>query len=179
MEWNGFYNSYSRMTDVDLRGAVISLDDIGSGEEVTDVLTDINNAEIRLRLFDKAVELGAIFTEGNFVLLNGEIPSALLVNLARYGSVEFGMGEDVAEAIESISDDNLCRTLYERAYIEDVRFTSAQLERMGYENIDSAHDSTLEEKDPEIKRCGCLLALIGFDAFFGKRGKNNKNNKKM
>ena len=59
MEWNGFYNSYSRMTDVDLRGAVISLDDIGSGEEVTDVLTDISNAEIRLRLFDKAVELGA------------------------------------------------------------------------------------------------------------------------
>jgi hypothetical protein len=34
------------------------------------VLTDISNAEIKLRLFDKAVELGAIFTEGNFVLLN-------------------------------------------------------------------------------------------------------------
>ena len=85
MEWNVFYNSYSRMTDVDLRGAVMSLDDIGSGEEVTDVLTDISNAEIRLRLFDKAVELGAIFTEGNFVLLNGEIPSALLVKLLEEG----------------------------------------------------------------------------------------------
>ena len=55
MEWNVFYNSYSRMTDVDLRDAVMSLDDIGSGEEVTDVLTDISNAAFNCVIYNLCI----------------------------------------------------------------------------------------------------------------------------
>jgi len=169
MNWDIFYNSYSKMTDSVLRETIISLYEIGSGEVITDVVTDINNAEIKLRLIDKALELKATFTESDFVRLEGEIPPALLVKLARFGEIEFGNGNDVADAITSIYDDNVGRSLYERAYVDDVRFTQEHLDRMGYENIDSAHDPLVEDSRSQSKRYGCLAAFIGLGTVLGRR----------
>ena len=170
MEWYIFYEEYSNMSDVNLRNNVISLSDIGDGNEVVDVITNINNAEIRLRLLEKAMELDAVFTEEDFLNLDGEIPSALYVKLARYGNLELGTGEDVTFALESIFDENARRALYERAYIDDVKFTVEQLERIGYEDIDSAHQPFMEERRSEKTGYGCMGCLIGFFSGWRKRG---------
>ena len=154
------------MSESKLGEAVFSLDYVGPGAEVAEVVTDIKNPEIRMRLVERAMELDADFSAEDFEILDTEIPSALLVKLARYGNVEFGSAEDVTCAIESISDESVRRALYERAYICDVQFTADQLDRMGYEQIDSAHQPTgkkyLSDVAKEQMGCGCLGFLLGF-----------------
>lgn len=169
--WDRFYDEYSDMSDDVLRASVMSLENVGSGSEVVDVVTDIDNVEIRLRMTERAMELGAIFSEYDFERLDGEIPSYLLVKLAKYGKIEFGSSEDVADTLTDLIDENAKRALYERAYIDDIRFTSDQLEEIGYDDIDSAHDEI--EDELEEKQLGCLWSLL-FGWFLADKMKRKK-----
>ena len=180
MNWNTLYGSYADMSEPVLRESVLFLTDVGMGCEVVDILSKTDNREIRLRLIEKAIQLGAVFTENDFARLDGEIPSAIYVNLARFARFEFGTGESVAHALASILDGNAKRAIYERAYIEDVKFTPGQLCLIGYEDIDSAHDTVEDDMaDEEIpdkqnhSGYGCLGALIGLGTIFG-RGKRRR-----
>ena len=83
MVWHTLYNEYSKMNESELRDAILSLTDIGTGHEVTDVFSNVDNAEIRLRLIEKAVELGVGFTEADYLRLDDQIPSALYVKIAK------------------------------------------------------------------------------------------------
>ena len=177
MLWEKLYEEYSDMSDSLLRSSIMSLEDIGSGYEVVSVITDIDNAEIRLRLIERAMELGAVFDEDDFATLDGEIPSYLLVKLAKYGNIEFGASGDVADSLCCIIDENARRALYERAYLEDVRFTAQELDDIGYDEIDSAHDELYDEDEAdevtEEKHYGCLWALLFGLFFIGKPKRNN------
>ena len=164
MKWVDFYKQYSDLDDATLRKAIMSLYDIGMGDEVAEAVDRINNAEIRMRLVERAMELDAIFTQDDIVILDNRIPSPLLVKLIKYGNLELGDADDITSAVENIFDRDACRALYERAYIEDVKFTSDHLDRMGYEDIDSAHDVLPENNDAKKSTaagCGCLGLLLG------------------
>ena len=163
MVWHTLYNEYSKMNESELRDAILSLTDIGTGHEVTDVFSNVDNAEIRLRLIEKAVELGVGFTEADYLRLDDQIPSALYVKIAKYSNMIFGTAEEVTEALVAITDPNARRALYERSYIEDVNFTRSQLNRIGYEDIDSAHD----EVEDEATRSRGLFGF--FKRFFGHK----------
>ena len=177
MLWERLYEEYSDMPDSLLRSRIMSLENVGSGYEVVSLLTDIDNAEIRLRLIERAMELGAVFDEDDFATLDGEIPSYLLVKLAKYGNIEFGASGDVADSLCCIIDENARRALYERAYLEDVRFTAQELDDIGYDDIDSAHDELYDEDEAdevtEEKHYGCLWALLFGLFFIGKPKRNN------
>ena len=166
VNWSSFYEKYDSMSDSRLRECVMNLSDIGSGEEIADVITDIDNVEIKLRLLEHSMELDAVFTESDYARLDGEIPSFNLTKLAKYGNIEFGSAEEVAEAIADMIDEPASRALYERAYIEDVRFSAEHFELMGYDNIDSAYDEIEddeEEEEKERRPIGCLgFLLIGW-----------------
>ena len=159
MRWYELYIGYSTMTDDTLRSSVLSLNEIGSGSEVVDTITGIANAEIRIRLIEKAMALGAVFSEKDCARLDSYIPSFLLVKLAKYGNLEFGLPEEAASVIGGIADENVKRALYERANVEDIKFTPYQLELMGYDDIDSAHDR-IGENEEEKKQIGCLGFLL-------------------
>ena len=156
MDWHTLYSKYSKMNESELREAILSLTDIGTGSEIADVFSHVDNAEIRLRLLDKAMELGASFTEADYVRFDEQIPSALYVKIAKYGNMVFGTAEEVTEALVAITDTNARRALYERSYIEDVSFTRLQLNRIGYEDIDSAHDDVEDDAPPRSR------GLVGF-----------------
>lgn len=165
MDWYSLYDKYLDMPDHVLRASVISLSDIGLGSEVADIITNIENAEIKLRLIEKSIRLDATFSENDYARLEGEIPADLLVKLAKYGNMEFGMSEMVTEALENIVDENVKMALYERAYIEDVKFSKKQLDRIGYKDIDSAHDAAEDTQLSDTVRkgigCGCLGVILG------------------
>ena len=54
MDFLKLYESYKDISEGELRECVVSLEDIGSGAEVVDIANGIANAEIRLRLIEKA-----------------------------------------------------------------------------------------------------------------------------
>ena len=181
MDWYSLYDKYLDMPDHVLRANIMSLSDIGLGVEVVNIITDITNAEIRLRLFEKALKLDAVFTEDDYARLDEEIPASFLAKLAKYGNIEFGTAEKVTEALASIADENAKRALYERAYIEDIKFSKEQLDRIGYEDIDSAHDVV---EDTELSNtvqkgmaCGCLGAILGL-GIISKLTKKYSDNKR-
>lgn len=169
MNWFDLYKKYREMPDAELREGVLSLDDMGRGSEVTEIVTGIQNLEIRMRLMERAIRMGAVFTEADVMKLDGTIPAYILVNVARYGSMELGSGDEVAKVLENLTDENVKRAFYERAYLDDVRFTPEELLRIGYEEIDSAHQ-TVEEDDEPKKRGGL------FSWLFGRRGDKTDEN---
>ena len=169
MNWLDLYKKYREMPDAELRAGVLALDDMGTGSEVTEVVTGIENIEIRMRLMERAIRMGAVFTEADVMKLDGTIPAYILVNVARYGSMELGSGDEVARVLENLSDENVKRAFFERAYLDDVRFTSEELERIGYEEIDSAHQTVEEEDEP--KKSGGLFSWL-----FGRRGDRSGEN---
>ena len=173
MDFVRLYESYKYMSERELRERVVALEDIGNGDEVIDIADGITNVEIRLRLIEKAIKLGATFTEENYLALDGLISSQLYVDLAKYGDLELGTAEDVTSVLEQITDPNAKRALYERAYIDDVRFTPSQLDRIGYDDIDSAHDNEDYREDDKAmpKGAGCLFALVAFTSLFSRKKK--------
>ena len=160
MEWSKLYSEYRTTPNAELRERISALNDIGPGFEVVELIIGTEDADIRMRLLRKALELEALFTESDFVELDGELPSFDLARLIKFGNVDFSDSESVTEALESIFDEGVKRALYERAYLEDVKFSDEQLDRIGYENIDSAHQNS--EGSPKNKKQGggCLLSLF-------------------
>ena len=169
MSWSTFYKDYHTMADSDMRQCVINLSDIGDGKDVVGVITTITNAEIKLRLLERAMDLGAVFTESDYARLDGEVPSFILTKLAKYGNIAFGTPDAVAESIAGIRDENAKRALYERAYIDDVGFVNSHFVLMGYENIDSAHDE-IDGAYDESTGMGCIPGLLfGWLSVFKKK----------
>ena len=173
MDFLKLYESYKDISEGELRECVVSLEDIGSGAEVVDIANGIANAEIRLRLIEKAIRLGATFTEDDYLALDGKISSQLYIDLAKYGQMDLGSAENVARVLQEIFDPNAKRALYERAYIDDVRFTPAQLDRIGYDDIDSAHDNEdyCEDDTERPKGLGCLGAFLALGTLFSRKKK--------
>ena len=78
MTWDEFYDRYVVWSESTIRSRISSLEDIGEGVEVVSVATDISDERIRAQLIRKAIRLGAVFTEEDISLLEGEVPEEVL-----------------------------------------------------------------------------------------------------
>ena len=84
MLWTDFYDSHWDWADSTKRTKISSLEDIGSGEEIVEVVYEINDPKIKAQMIRKAMKLGAKFTSDDLLALEGELPAELCEQLAQY-----------------------------------------------------------------------------------------------
>ena len=70
MEWSYFYDKYSDLSDSKLKSYISLLEDIDSGCELVDVVTDIENKEIKEMLVRKAMQFNVEFDQYDFERLD-------------------------------------------------------------------------------------------------------------
>lgn len=88
MQWCDFYDAFWDWSDSTRRTRISSLGDIGSGEEVVEVVLEIEDPKIRAQLIRKAMKLGAKFTNEDLVNLDTELPDDLFELLGKYAQVD-------------------------------------------------------------------------------------------
>lgn len=88
MEWSEFYEKYWDWSDSTRRTRISSLEDIGPGAEVVEVIYEIQEEKVRVQLIRKAMKLGACFTADDLAELQYEIPDDLFAQLAEYAGLD-------------------------------------------------------------------------------------------
>ena len=66
MLWSDFYDEFWDWTDAIRCTHITSLEDIGTGEEIVEVIYEIEDPKVRAQLVRKAIKLGAKFTSDDF-----------------------------------------------------------------------------------------------------------------
>ena len=84
MQWCDFYDNFWDWSDSTRRTRISSLEDIGTGEEIVEVLLEIEDEKVRAQLIRKAIRMGATFTSEDFMNPDGELPSELYEQLGKY-----------------------------------------------------------------------------------------------
>ena len=82
MLWSDFYDGYWDWSDSTRRTRISSLEDIGPGSEIAEVVYDINDPKVKAQLVRKAMKLGAKFTPEDLMELEGEISDELCSQVA-------------------------------------------------------------------------------------------------
>lgn len=85
MTWDVFCDGHPGWADSTIKSRIYSLEDIGSGEEVVDVVIDLSNDDLKALLIRKAMQLNVIFTRNDYLSLDGEIPYDLYTKVGIYG----------------------------------------------------------------------------------------------
>ncbi len=88
MQWCDFYDAFWDWSDSTRRTRISSLEDIGSGDEVVEVVLEIEDPNIRAQLIRKAMKLGAKFTNEDLINLDTELPDDLFEQLGKYAQVD-------------------------------------------------------------------------------------------
>lgn len=88
MQWCDFYDNFWDWSDSTRRTRISSLEDIGSGDEIVDVVLEIEDEKVRCQLIRKAIKMGAEFTSDDFMNLDGELPADLYEQLGRYAGFD-------------------------------------------------------------------------------------------
>ena len=88
MQWCEFYDAFWDWSDSTRRTRIFSLEDIGSGEEVVEVVLEIEDPKIRAQLIRKAMKLGAKFTNEDLLNLDTELSDDLFEQLGNYAQVD-------------------------------------------------------------------------------------------
>jgi len=88
MQWCDFYDSFWDWSDSTRRSRISSLEDIGPGEEIVEVILEIGDEKVRSQLIRKAMKLGATFTNDDFMNLECEIPDELYEQLGKYAGYD-------------------------------------------------------------------------------------------
>lgn len=88
MQWCDFYDAFWDWSESTRRTRISSLEDIGSGEEVVEVVLEIEDPKIRAQLIRKAMKLGAKFTNEDLINLDTELPDDLFEQLGKYAQVD-------------------------------------------------------------------------------------------
>ena len=84
MNWDDFYDRYEEWAETTVRTRISSLEDVGRGDEVVDVVLNISDEKIKTQFIRKAMKLGVVFDHDDFATLDGEIPDELLEEVAEY-----------------------------------------------------------------------------------------------
>ena len=84
MIWSDFYDNYIEWAESTLRSRISSLEDIGSGEEVAEVVMDLPSDKLKAQLIRKAMRHKVQFTHDDFMNLDGELTDELYRELATY-----------------------------------------------------------------------------------------------
>ena len=119
------------MSDTMLKLRVPSLEDMGNGKQVADVVCDMENRTVRALLIQRAIELGVAFTPADCFKLDGEIPTPLFVGLIKKGNIVFGNTNVLASLLSGTWDEEGKAALYDRAIKDGIRFTKVQLDAIG------------------------------------------------
>ena len=88
MFWSDFYDRHWDWEDSTKRTRISSLEDIGSGDEIVEVIQEIFDPKVTAQLIRKAMKLGAEFTVDNLLEIDGEIPPELFRELVAYSGLE-------------------------------------------------------------------------------------------
>ena len=84
MRWCDFYAGFWDWADSTRRTRISSLEDIGSGDEVVEVVLEIEDPKVKVQLIRKAMKLGAKFTQDDFMNLDGELTDELYEELGKH-----------------------------------------------------------------------------------------------
>ena len=84
MLWTDFYDGFWDWSDSTRRTRISSLEDMGSGEEIVEVIYEIEDPKVRSQLIRKAMRMGASFTSEDFMNLDGELTDELYEELGKY-----------------------------------------------------------------------------------------------
>ena len=84
MLWSDFYDGFWDWSDSTKRTRISSLENIGSGEEIVEVIYEIEDPKVRSQLIRKAMKMGATFTSEDFMNLDGELTDELYEELGKY-----------------------------------------------------------------------------------------------
>ena len=85
MTWDDFHDRYSDWSESTVKSRISSLEDVGNGEDVVDVILGLSDEKIKAQLIRKAMRLGVTFTHEDFMNLDGELPDAVYEEVANYG----------------------------------------------------------------------------------------------
>lgn len=88
MQWCDFYDNFWDWSDSTRRTRISSLEDFGSGEEVVEVVLEIEDEKVRAQLIRKAMKFGVHFTSEDFMNLDGELPTELFEQLGKYAGYD-------------------------------------------------------------------------------------------
>ena len=89
MTWERFYERYAEWTDSTIKSCISTLSDIGSGEDVVDVVLNLSEQSLKEQLIRKAMSLNVVFTQEDFANLDGELSDALYDRVAKHGDFYF------------------------------------------------------------------------------------------
>ena len=85
MIWDDFYDRYCDWSESTVRTRISSLEDIGEGGDVVDVVLNLSDEKIKVQLIRKAMKLGVKFTHDDFAMLDGELPDEVYAEVAAHG----------------------------------------------------------------------------------------------
>lgn len=88
MRWAEFYDNFWDWADATRRIRISSLDDIGTGEEIVEVIYEIEDPEVRAQLIRNAIKLGAKFTFEDFQNLEDELAVDIYHELGKYAGFD-------------------------------------------------------------------------------------------
>lgn len=88
MDWYDFYDGYTEWAESTLRTRISSLKDMGTGEEIVEVLIDLPAEKLKVQLLRKAIAQKVQFTHEDFENLDGELPEELYRELATYAGFD-------------------------------------------------------------------------------------------
>ena len=84
MLWCDFYDAFWDWADSTRRTRISSLEDIGSGDEVVEVVLEIEDPKAKAQLIRKAMKMGVKFSSDDFMNLDGELSDDLYEELGKY-----------------------------------------------------------------------------------------------
>ena len=85
MTWDDFYDRYCDWSESTVKTRISSLEDIGAGEDVVDVVLNLPDEKLKVQLVRKAIKLGVKFTQDDFMNLDGELPDEVYAEIAKHG----------------------------------------------------------------------------------------------
>ena len=88
MLWTTFYDNFWDWSDSTRSTRISSLEDIGTGEEVVEVIYEIEDPKVRAQLVRKAIKLGAKFTSDDFQNLEDELPNEVYQELGKHAGFD-------------------------------------------------------------------------------------------
>jgi len=86
--WDEYYDGFWDWSDSTRKTRISYLENIGPGDEIVEAILDIQDEKIRAQLIRKAIKLGAVFTQDDFMNLDGELPEEVYKQLAEYAGYD-------------------------------------------------------------------------------------------
>ena len=84
MLWSEFYDKYIDWSESTINSKISSLEDIGPGDEVLEVLYELSSEKVKDRLVRKAMRMNSSFSHDDFMEIEGEISETVFKELAAH-----------------------------------------------------------------------------------------------